>query len=92
MKVLFVSTFALAMAVLSIQLSVAAGWSKGQTVTSITENNVNGEVVQITVTEIIDNSAHCANPPGYAIRDTATVKGTLALLTSALMISKPNHR
>jgi hypothetical protein len=71
-----------------LAIAAAAGWTKGVTITSITENNVNGEVVQITVTEIIDNSAHCANPSGYALRDAATLRGSLALLMSALINRK----
>jgi hypothetical protein len=41
-----------------------------------------------TVTEVIDNSAHCANPSGYALRDASTLKGFLALLTSSLITAK----
>jgi len=52
----------IAVTALSFESALALGWTKGVTVTSITENNVNGEVVQITVTEIIDNAAHCTNP------------------------------
>jgi hypothetical protein len=89
MKATFFQASVIVITLLSIQVAAASGWSKGQTVTSITENNVNGEVVQITVAEIIDNSAHCANPTGYALRDTATLKGSLALLTSAVAMSKP---
>jgi hypothetical protein len=62
-----------------------AGWSRGVTVTSLGELNVSGEVVQITIEELLDNSAHCSNPTGYALRDPATLKGSLALLTSALI-------
>jgi hypothetical protein len=82
----FAST-AIALIALSASLAIAetSGWSRGLTVTSIEENNVGGEVVKITVTELIDNSGHCSNPTGYALRDSATLKGSLALLSSALV-------
>jgi hypothetical protein len=47
--VLFLRAIVAIATVLSFQLAVASGWSRGLTVTSITENYVNGEVVQITV-------------------------------------------
>jgi hypothetical protein len=68
MKVLFLSAIATIATVLNFQPAVASGWSRSVTVTSITENYVNGEVIQITVSEIVDNSAHCANATGYAAR------------------------
>ena len=89
MKSLFLNILTIAVTALSFESALALGWTKGVTVTSITENNVNGEVVQITVTEIIDNAAHCTNPSGYALRDSATLKGSLALLTSSLVTGKP---
>ena len=52
------------------------------------ENNVGGEVVLLTVSEVVDNPGHCTNPTGYALRDAATLKGSLALLTSALVTSR----
>ena len=55
------------------------------TVTSLGENKVGGEVVQFTVSEVVDNSGHCPDISGYAIRDPATLKGSLALLTSAMV-------
>jgi hypothetical protein len=66
----------------------ASGWSRGLTVTSLEENNVGGEVVKLTVGEIVDNSGHCTNATGYAIRDSVTLRGSLALLTSALIAGK----
>ena len=89
MKSLFLNILTIAVTALGFESALALGWTKGVTVTSITENNVNGEVVQITVTAIIDNAAHCANPSGYALRDSATLKGSLALLTSSLVTGKP---
>jgi hypothetical protein len=66
----------------------ASGWVRGVTVTSLGENNVGGEVALLTVSEIVDNPGHCTNSTGYALRDTATLKGSLALLTSALVTSR----
>ena len=74
-----------AAAVLWTSVAWCTGWSRGVTVTSLGELNVSGEVVQITVEESVDNSGRCSNPTGYALRDPATLKGSLALLTSALI-------
>ena len=63
----------------------ASGWNRSVTVTTIGENNVGGEVVQFTVGEVVDNPGHCPDATGYAIRDTATLRGSLALLTSAMV-------
>jgi hypothetical protein len=70
------------------KIALAAGWSRGVTVTSLGENNVVGEVVQFTVDQEIDNSGRCPVPTGYAIRDSATLKGSLALLTSAMVTGR----
>jgi hypothetical protein len=69
-------------------VALASGWNRSVTVTSLGENNIGGEVVQFTVNEVVDNSGHCANITGYAIRDAATLKGSLALLTSAMMAGR----
>jgi hypothetical protein len=67
---------------------LASGWNRSVTVTSLGENNVGGEVVQFTVSEVVDNSGRCPNITGYAIRDSATLRGSLALLTSAMLASR----
>jgi hypothetical protein len=67
---------------------LASGWNRSVTITSLSENNVNGEVVQFTVNEVVDNSGHCPDKTGYAIRDPATLRGSLALLTSALVAQR----
>jgi hypothetical protein len=67
---------------------LASGWNRSLTVTSLGENNVGGEVVQITVSDVVDNSGHCPNITGYAIRDSATLRGALALLTSAMLAGR----
>jgi hypothetical protein len=67
---------------------LAPGWNRSVTVTSLGENNVGGEVVQFTVNEVVDNSGHCSDHTGYAIRDSATLRGALALLTSAMLAGR----
>jgi hypothetical protein len=67
---------------------LASGWNRSVTVTSLGENNVGGEVVQFTVNEVVDNPGHCPDKTGYAIRDPATLRGSLALLTSALIAQR----
>jgi len=64
---------------------LASGWNRSVTIISLGENNVSGEVVQFTVNEVVDNPGHCPDKTGYAIRDPATLRGSLALLTSALV-------
>lgn len=80
-------------AIIAMSLSLqpvawASGWSRALTVTSIAEINVGGEVILVSVGELVDNTGHCATPIGYAIRDSATLKGSLALLTSALVAGR----
>lgn len=70
------------------QVALASGWSRGLTVISLGENNVGGEVVQFSVREEIDSSVHCPDVTGYAIRDSATLKGSLALLMSAMVAGR----
>ena len=67
---------------------LASGWNRSVTITSLGENNVSGEVVQFTVNEVVDNPGHCPDKTGYAIRDPATLRGSLALLTSALVAQR----
>jgi hypothetical protein len=67
---------------------LASGWNRTVTITSLGENNVSGEVVQFTVNEVVDNPGHCPDNSGYAIRDPATLRGSLALLTSALVAQR----
>jgi hypothetical protein len=68
--------------------ALASGWNRSVTVTSLGENNVGGEVVQFTVSEVVDNSGHCPNITAYTIRDSATLRGSLALLTSAMVAGR----
>jgi hypothetical protein len=70
------------------QVALASGWIRGLNVTSLGENNLGGEVVQFTIREEIDNSVHCPDVTGYTIRDSATLKGSLALLTSAMVAQR----
>jgi hypothetical protein len=70
------------------QVALASGWIRGLDITSLGENNLGGEVVQFTVREDIDGSVRCPDVTGYAIRDSATLKGSLALLTSAMVAQR----
>ena len=70
------------------QVALAAGWVRGLDITSIGENNLGGEVVTFTVREEIDSSVRCPDVTGYAIRDSASLKGSLALLTSAMLAQR----
>jgi hypothetical protein len=70
------------------QVALASGWIRGLDITSLGENNLGGEVVQFTVREEIDGSVRCPDVSGYAIRDAATLKGSLALLTSAMVAQR----
>jgi hypothetical protein len=70
------------------QVALASGWIRGLDVTSLGENNLGGEVVQFTVREEMDSSVRCPDVSGYAIRDSATLKGSLALLTSAMIAQR----
>jgi hypothetical protein len=79
---------AVAVAVGSQSIVLASGWNRSVTITSIGENNVSGEVVQFTVSEVVDNPGHCPDKTGYAIRDPATLRGSLALLTSAMVAQR----
>jgi hypothetical protein len=69
-------------------VALASGWNRSVTVTTLGENNVGGEIVQFTVSEVVDNPGHCPDATGYAIRDPATLKGSLALLSSAMVASR----
>jgi hypothetical protein len=70
------------------QVALASGWIRDLTVASLGENNLGGEVVQFTVREEFNSSVHCPDVSGYAIRDPATLKGSLALLTSSLITQR----
>ena len=66
----------------------SSGWVRGLDITSLGDNNLGGEVVQFTVREEMDSSVRCPDVTGYAIRDSATLKGSLALLTSAMLAQR----
>jgi hypothetical protein len=70
------------------QVALASGWVRGLDIVTLGENNLGGEVVQFTVREEIDSSVRCPDMTGYAIRDSATLKGSLALLTSAMLAQR----
>ena len=65
-----------------------SGWIRAITIATIADNDIDGEVVQLAVTEVVDNPAHCADSTGYAIRDPNTLRSSLALLMSAFVTGK----
>jgi hypothetical protein len=58
-----------------------AQWVMNQTITSVTDNDYGGEVVQVTVSQTVVPG--CTDATAYEIRDANTIKGSLALLTAA---------
>ena len=66
----------------------ASGWTGALTITSITEADYAGEVVQLAISQAVDNSAGCTYHDVYMIRDPNILKGALALLTSALLAGR----
>lgn len=75
-------------AVLAQSVALGAGWVRAISIASIGVNDVGGEVVQFSVNEVVENPRHCADATGYAIRDPATLRSSLALLTSAFVTGK----
>ena len=69
-------------------IALPSGWIRSITIATISDNDIDGEVVQITVNEVVDNPAHCADSTGYAIRDPNTLRSSLALLMSAFVTGK----
>jgi hypothetical protein len=65
-----------------------SGWIRSITIATISDNDIDGEVVLLTVNEVVDNPAHCADSTGYAIRDPNTLRSSLALLMSAFVTGK----
>lgn len=68
--------------------AAASGWTGGLTLTSVTDSEYSGEIVQITVTVPLDNSAGCATTDTYVLRDPNTIKGGLALLAAAFLAGR----
>jgi hypothetical protein len=69
-------------------VALPPGWIRSVSVATISDNDIDGEVVQFSVNEVVDNPAHCADSTGYAIRDPNTLRGSLALLMSAFVTGK----
>jgi len=63
----------------------ATGWTGKLTLTSVSDVDFQGEVVLFAVNQAVDNSAGCTGSSNYAIRDANTIKGALALLTTAFI-------
>jgi ribosomal protein S6E (S10) len=86
----FVTLMMMGVGVVAFTRAVAlpSGWIRSIMITTISDNDVDGEVVQLTVNEVVDNSAHCPDSTGYAIRDPNTLRSSLALLMSAFVTGK----
>lgn len=86
----FVTVMMMGIGVAAFTRAVAlpSGWIRSITVTSISDNDIDGEVVQLTVNEVVDNPAHCADSTGYALRNPNTLRSSLALLVSAFVTGK----
>ena len=69
-------------------VALPAGWIRAITITTISDNDIDGQIVQFTVNEVVDNPGHCGDSTGYAIRDPNTLRGSLALLMSAFVTGK----
>jgi hypothetical protein len=82
------SSLAIGIVIFTQAVALASGWSRAITITTLTDNDIDGEVVQFTVNEVVDNPGHCADSTGYAIRDPNTLRGSLALLMSAFVTGK----
>ena len=48
---------------------MGAGWTRAISITSLTVNDIGGEVVQFSVSDVVENSGRCTDATGYAIRD-----------------------
>lgn len=64
-----------------------AQWVTNLTVTSVSDNDYGGEVVQVTVSQ--GSVLGCTYTDAYEIRDINTTKGSLALLTAAFIAGRP---
>ena len=78
----------IAVAVYTEAIALPLGWIRSITITTISVNDIDGEVVQFTANEVVENPAHCADSTGYAIRDPNTLRSSLALLMSAFVTGK----
>ncbi len=67
----------------------ASGWTGTLTIVSVTEADYSGEVVQLIVSQAVDDSAGCPYHDAYMIRDANIINGSLALLLSAQISSTP---
>ena len=65
----------------------AAQWVTNVTVTSVSDVDYGGEVVQVTISQGVLSG--CTYADAYEIRDANTIKGSLALLTAAYVDGQP---
>ncbi len=85
---IFVALMVMGVGAFTQAVALPSGWIRSITIATISDNDIDGEVVQLTVNEVVDNPAHCADSTGYAIRDPNTLRSSLALLMSAFVTGK----
>jgi hypothetical protein len=85
---IFVALMVMGVGAFTQVVALPSGWIRSMTIATISDNDIDGEVVQLTVSEVVDNPAHCADSTGYAIRDPNTLRSSLALLMSAFVTGK----
>jgi hypothetical protein len=76
------------LALLAAPAAQASGWTAGLTLHMVADSDYQGEVVQFSVDQPIDNSAGCQNTDTYILRNPNTIKGGLALLTAAFLAGR----
>jgi hypothetical protein len=64
----------------------AAQWVTGVTVTSVADVDYNGELVQVFIAQAVVSG--CTYSDAYDIQDPYILKGSLALLTTALVAGR----
>ena len=69
-------------------VALPSGWIRSIIIATISDSDIDGEVVQLTVNEVVDNPAHCPDSTGYALRNPNTIRSSLALLMSAFVTGK----
>jgi len=61
---IFVALMVMAVGAFTQAVALPSGWIRSITIASISDNDIDGEVVQLTVNEVVENPAHCADSTG----------------------------
>jgi hypothetical protein len=85
---IYVALMVMGVGAITQAVALPSAWIRSITITTISDSDIDGEVVQLTVNDVIDNPAHCSDSTGYAIRDPNTLRSSLALLMSAFVTGK----